>query len=170
MFRISKSALIDAPPDRVFACLADVRLHTNWCSSLDLKVAETSAGEPGVGYSGRLEGMYRDLPVTFRLEITEFTPYSRLAYRQSEVYTTRDFRGRGRAGVAALKSKESAYRISYELQPSGMGTRLTRSSEPAGQWWALPAYLVWPVIQPIRAFGQSQVLKMIKAELESSDN
>ncbi len=170
MFRISKSALIDAPPDRVFACLADVRLHTKWYRSLDFKVAETSVGEPGVGYSGRLEGMYRDLPVTFRLEITEFTPYSRLAYRQSENYTTRDFRGRGRAGVAPLKSKESAYRISYDLQSSGMGTRLTRNSEPAGQWWALPAYLVWPVIQPIRAFSQRQVLKMIKAQLEGSDN
>ena len=54
--------------------MAGVRLHTKWYRSLDLKVAETSVGEPGVGYSGRLEGMYRDLPVTFRLELTEFTP------------------------------------------------------------------------------------------------
>jgi len=168
MFRISKSALIDAPPDRVFASLADARLHTNWYESLDLKVTETSDGEPGVGYSERFEGMYRDLPVTFRLEITEFTPYSHLTYLQSETYTTRDFRARAGSGVPALKSKESAYRIAYDLQPSGTGTRLTRSSEPAGQWWALPAYLLWPVIQPIRAFNQRQVMKTIKAQLEGN--
>lgn len=67
-------------------------------------------------------------------------------------------------------ASESAYRISYDLEPSGLGTRLTRSSEPAGQWWALPAYLVWPVVQPIKFFNQSQVLKMIKTELEESDD
>ena len=99
MSRISKSASIDAAPDRVFACLAGVRLHTKWYRSLDLKVAETSVGEPGVGYSGRLEGMYRDLPVTFRLELTEFTPDFRLAYRQTEIYTTRDLKSATFAGV-----------------------------------------------------------------------
>lgn len=170
MFRISKSAVIDASPERVFACLADVNLYQKWYRSLDLKVTETSASEPSVGYSGRLEGRYRDLPVTFRLEFLEYAPYSRLACRQSEVYSVRDFRGRAGSGVSPLKSKESAYRISYDLESSGMGTRLTRSSEPSGQWWALPAYLVWPVIQPIRAFNQRQVLKTIKAHLEDTDN
>ena len=168
MFRISRTALINAPTDQVFASLADVNLHTKLHRSLDLEVAETSAGGPGIGQSVLLEGMYRDLPVSFRLEFTEITPHSRLSYRQSETYTTRDFRARGGSGVAALKSKESAYRISYELQPSGTGTQLTRSSEPAGQWWALPAYLLWPVIQPIRAFNQRQVMKTIKAQLEGN--
>ncbi len=166
MFRISKSQLIDAPPERVFACLADVRRHTGWYRSVDLHVAETSAGDPEVGWQGRLEGMYRDLPVTFRLEITEFAPYSRVSYRQLEVYKTRDFRGRAGSGVSALKSKESAYRITYDLEPSGIGTRLTRSSEPSGQWWALPAYLVWPVVQPIRAMNQALVLRTIKSQVE----
>ena len=74
MFRISRTALINAPTDQVFASLADVNLHTKLHRSLDLEVAETSAGGPGIGQSVLLEGMYRDLPVSFRLEFTEITP------------------------------------------------------------------------------------------------
>jgi hypothetical protein len=66
-------------------------------------------------------------------------------------------------------TSESAYRISYDLEPSGLGTRLTRRSEPSGQWWALAAYLVWPLVKPIRVLNQSQVLRLIKSELDAPD-
>jgi len=170
MFRISKSAFIDAPPEQVFAWLADFRRHVAWYRSLNMRVSETSEGEPRVGYVGPMEGNYRDRQVSFRLEITRLEPYSHLSFRQSEVYLAPARRDRPRSkGVRPVQmASESAYRISYDLEPSGLGTRLTRSSEPAGQWWALPAYLVWPVVQPIKFFNQSQVLKMIKTELEES--
>ena len=150
--------------------MADLRRHTGWYRSLNLRVSETSEGEPRVGYLGRLDGDYRDQPVTFRLEITEFAPYSRIASRQLEVYTTRDLTAYNRAGVhtPALKIKESAYNIAFNLEPNGLGTRLTRSSEAAGQWWTLPAYLVWPMVQSIRFANQSQALKMIKSELKAA--
>ena len=136
-----------------------------------MKVSETSEREPKVGYLGRLDGDYRDRPVTFRIEITEFAPYSRIAYRQLEVYTARNFRAHNCAGVhtPALKIKESAYHIAFDLEPNGLGTKLTRSSEPADQWWTLPTYLVWPVVQSIRFANQSQALKMIKSELKAAD-
>ena len=150
--------------------MADLRRHTGWYRSLNLRVSETSEGENRVGYLGRLDGDYRDQPVTFRLEITEFAPYSRIASRQLEVYTARDLRAYNRAGVhtPALKIKESAYNIAFNLEPNGLGTRLTRSSEAAGQWWTLPAYLVWPMVQSIRFANQSQALKMIKSELKAA--
>ena len=171
MFRVSKSALIDSPPERVFAWLADVRRHVAWYRSFDMRVTEISPGEPKVGYLGRMEGKYRDRPVSFRMEITRFEPYSHLAFLQTEVYSSPAPRGRTRSkGVRPIQmTSESAYRISYDLEPSGLGTRLTRRSEPSGQWWALPAYLVWPLVQPIRFLNQSQVLGLIKSELEAPD-
>ena len=171
MFRVSKSALINAPPERVFAWLADVRQHVAWYQSFNMRVTETSPGEPRVGYVGCMEGNYRDRPVSFRMEITRLEPYSHIAFLQSEVYLAPAYSGRTRSkGVRPVQmASESAYRISYDLEPSGLGTRLTRSSEPAGQWWALPAYLVWPLVQPIRYLNQSQVLKMIKSQLEGLD-
>jgi uncharacterized protein YndB with AHSA1/START domain len=117
MVQVSKSALIDSPPERVFACLADVRRHVAWYRSFDMRVTEISPGEPKVGYLGRMEGKYRDRPVSFRMEITRFEPYSHLAFLQSEVYSSPPPRGRARSkGVRPIQmTSESAYRISYDL-------------------------------------------------------
>ena len=121
-----------------------------------------------MGYLGRLEGTRKDLTISFRLEITEFSPHSRIAFLQSEVYTAATVLDRTKTqGIRPTsRTSESAYRISYDLEPAGLGTRLTRNSEPAGQWWALPACLVWPLVQPTKAINQSLVLRMIKVQLE----
>ena len=121
-----------------------------------------------MGYLGRLEGTRKHLTIRSRLEITEFAPHSRIAVLQSEVYTAATVLGRTETqGIRPTsRTPESAYRISYDLEPAGLGTRLTRNSEPAGQWWALPTYLVWPLVQPTRAMNQSLVLRMIKKQLE----
>jgi len=121
-----------------------------------------------VGYLGRLEGTRKHLPIRSRLEITEFSPHPRIAFLQSEVYTAATVLGHTKTqGIRQTsRTSESAYRISYNLEPVGLGTRLTRNSEPAGQWWALPTYLVWPLVQPTRAMNQSLVLRMIKTQLE----
>ena len=121
-----------------------------------------------MGYLGRLEGTRKNLTISFRLEITEFSPHSRIAFLQSEVYTAATVLGHTKTqGIRPTsRTSESAYRISYDLEPAGLGTRLTRNSEPAGQWWALPACLVWPLVQPTKAMNQSLVLRMIKAQLE----
>ena len=121
-----------------------------------------------MGYLGRLEGTRKHLTIRSRLEITEFAPHSRIAFVQSEVYTAATVLGHTKTqGIRPTsRTSESAYRISYNLEPVGLGTRLTRNSGPAGQWWALPTYLVWPLVQPTRAMNQSLVLRMIKTQLE----
>ena len=121
-----------------------------------------------MGYLGRLEGTRKNLTISFRLEITEFSPHSRIAFLQSEVYTAATVLDRTKTqGIRPTsRTSESAYRISYDLEPAGLGTRLTRNSEPAGKWWALPACLVWPLVQPTKAMNQSLVLRMIKVQLE----
>ncbi len=121
-----------------------------------------------MGYLGRLEGTRKNLTISFRLEITEFSPHPRIAFLQSEVYTAATVLGRTNTqGIRPTsRTSESAYRISYDLEPVGLGTRLTRNSEPAGQWWALHACLVWPLVQPTKAMNQSLVLRMVKAQLE----
>ena len=121
-----------------------------------------------MGYLGRLEGTRKNLTIPFRLEITEFSPHPRIAFLQSEVYTAATVLGLTKTqGIRPTsRTSESAYRISYDLEPVGLGTRLTRNSEPAGQWWALHACLVWPLVQPTKAMNQSLVLRMIKAQLE----
>ncbi len=121
-----------------------------------------------MGYLGRLKGTRKHLTIRSRLEITEFAPHSRIAFVQSEVYTAATVLGHTKTqGIRPTsRTSESAYRISYNLEPVGLGTRLTRNSEPAGQWWALPTYLVWPLVQPTRAMNQSLVLRMIKTQLE----
>ena len=121
-----------------------------------------------MGYLVRLEDTRKNLTISFRLGITEFAPHPRIAFLQSEVYTAATVLGRTKTqGIRPTsRTSESTYRISYDLGPVGLGTRLTRNSEPAGQWWALPAYLVWPLVQPIKAMNQSLVLRMIKAQLE----
>ena len=136
--------------------------------SFGFRLTETSPGEPRVGYPGRLKGTRKYLTIRSRLEITEFAPHSRIAFVQSEVYTAATVLGRTKTqGIRPTsRTSESAYRISYDLEPVGLGTRLTRNSEPAGQWWALHACLVWPLVQPTKAMNQSLVLRMIKAQLE----
>ena len=121
-----------------------------------------------MGYLGRLKGTRKHLTIRSRLEITEFAPHSRIAFLQSEVYTAATVLGHTKTqGIRPTsRTSESAYRVSYNLEPVGLGTRLTRNSEPAGQWWALPTYLVWPLVQPTRAMNQSLVLRMIKTQLE----
>ena len=139
--------------------------------SFGFRLTETSPGELKVGYLGRLEDTRKNLTISFRLEITEFSPHPRIAFLQSEVYTAATVLGRTNTqGIRPTsRTSESAYRISYDLEPVGWGTRLTRNSEPAGQWWALHACLVWPLVQPTKAMNQSLVLRIIKAQLEVSN-
>ena len=120
-----------------------------------------------MGYLGRLESTRKHLRIRSRLEITEFAPHSRIAFVQSEVYTAATVLGHTKTqGIRPTsRTSESAYRISYNLEPVGLGTRLTPNSEPASQWWALPTYLVWPLDQPTRAMNQTLVLRMIKTQL-----
>ena len=89
-----------------------------------------------MGYLGRLKDTRKHLTIRSRLEITEFAPHSRIAFVQSEVYTAATVLGHTKTqGIRPTsRTAESAYRISYDLEPVGLGTRLTRNNKPAGQW------------------------------------
>ena len=100
----------------------------------------TANGNIARGTQGGLCGEVRrhteESTISFRLEITEFAPHSRIAFLQSEVYTAATVLGRTKTqGIRPTSgTAESAYRISYDLEAVGLGTRLTRNSEPVGQW------------------------------------
>ena len=120
------------------------------------------------GLSGEVRGHTEESDDSIPVGNTELASHSRTAFLQSEVYTAATVLDRTKTqGIRPTsRTSESTYRISYDLGPVGLGTRLTRNSEPAGQWWALPTYLVWPLVQPTKAMNQSLVLRMIKVQLE----
>jgi len=126
--------------------------------SFGFRLTETSPGEPRVGYPGRLKGTRKHLTIRSRLEITEFAPHSRIAFVQSEVYTAATVLGRTKTqGIRPTsRTSESAYRISYDLEPVGLGTR------PVVGVACMPGVATGPT----KAMNQSLVLRIIKAQLE----
>src|SRR5438094_5664870 len=98
---------ITAPPDRVFAYVADLPKHSEW-GKHTARVTQTSAGPVSVGATfeseGHQFGTHRD-----RLTVTEYSPSSRFAFEST-----------GDAGTV---------RHVFEVTPADGGSRLSKSME-----------------------------------------
>src|SRR6266550_5070151 len=91
--------LIAAPPDAVFAYLADFRRHGEWATHPGLVVVPESEGEPRTGSRFHSHGRQLGQDLDDVLTITAFTPPALLA-----------FESRGKFGT---------WRHSFELTPVG---------------------------------------------------
>jgi uncharacterized protein YndB with AHSA1/START domain len=79
------SIQIDAPPDRVFARLADVATHPTWANPSSKMTMEQIAGEgPGPDARYRSSGVFVGKPVSADITVTAFDPPWRFAIRSDQ--------------------------------------------------------------------------------------
>ena len=138
---------IDAPPERVFDYLADVRRHTEWANpKAKMRAEQTSGDGPGPGATYRTQGVFVNKPVSADLTVTAFDRPSRFAIRSDQHQEGK---------------KEVWYQNDFTLEPRGAGTELIKrtssNSNPVMLFIAYPA---------IRGDAMTS-LKNLKAKVES---
>ena len=138
---------IDAPPERVFDYLADVRRHTEWANPKAKMKAEQTAGDgPGADATYHTQGIFVNKPVSADLTVTAFERPRRFAIRSDQHQEGK---------------KEVWYLNDYTLQPRGAGTEVTKhmtsNSNPVMLFVAYPA---------IRGDAMTS-LKNLKTKVES---
>jgi uncharacterized protein YndB with AHSA1/START domain len=106
MGAVQRDIVINAPPEKVFAYIADLTRHPEWAQH-KIEIRQTSQGEVKVGStftSGHIGKPPRDI-----VTIVELVPNSRF--------------------VLEAKGHEGHDRWTFHVQPDGDGTRLTKSFE-----------------------------------------
>lgn len=139
---------IDAPPERVFDHLADVRAHPMWANPKSSMTIEQTAGAgPGPDASYRSSGVFVGKPVTADFSITAYEPPRRFAIRSNQHQEGK---------------KDIWYLNDYLLTPDGGGTRVSKRVTSNGN----PAmfYLAYPAIRA----DQMTSLRNLKRLAESS--
>jgi uncharacterized protein YndB with AHSA1/START domain len=125
------SIQIDAPPDRVFARLADVATHPSWANPKARMTMEQTAGDgPGRDARYRSSGVFVGKPVSADITVTAYDPPRRFAIRS-------DQHQEGKGDVRYVND--------YTLEPRNGGTvvhkRVTTDTNP------LVFYLAYPGIR-----------------------
>ena len=100
---------ISAPPEVVFAYLADMEKHPEWSHCMEIK--KTSEGQVGVGASYRSKGKNFGITANETVEVTEHQPNERFGWRTT--------------GAMGMK-----FGWSFELSPQEGGTLLIERFEP----------------------------------------
>ncbi len=141
---IARETVINAPPQRVFDYVSDLRKHPEWAQHA-LEVTQTSTGpiQTGATFSSVAHqfGTQRETQI-----VTEYQPTSRFA-----------FEAMGSLGTA---------RHAFDLTPDGAGTRVTKSMEISKP--TLMARVMSPMIRSQTRKGLAVDLERIKAQLEGA--
>ena len=154
----SRSIHVSAPPDRVFAYLADLERHVEWSGELSFGLEKLRIATPGPLKAGSVFKSVGLLSSKAGVEdtstITEILPHSRLAWET----------------VSEGAGQQNTFRWAYTLEPQGDGTKLTYalierhfSPKPLPLWF--PA-LLWLVDRKVFAREMTGGLKRIKEALE----
>ena len=125
------SIVIDAPPERVFAHLADVAKHPTWANpKSDMTMEQTAGTGPGPESAYRSSGVFVGKPVSADISVTAYDPPRRFTIRSDQHQEGK---------------KDVWYVNDYTLAPEGNGTRLTKHVTSNGN----PAifYLAYPAIR-----------------------
>lgn len=109
MATIEFQTQISAPPEEVFAYLADLEKHPEWSHCMEIK--KTSEGPVGVGTSYRSKGKNFGITANDTVEVTEHQPNERFGWRTN--------------GAMGMK-----FGWSFELSPQEGGTLLIERFEP----------------------------------------
>jgi uncharacterized protein YndB with AHSA1/START domain len=141
-FQAEREISINAPPEKVFAYVADLTRHGEWATR-PVEIKMTSTGEPGVGstYSstGKQFGKHTDA-----VTIKEYAPGSRLV-----------FESQGDAGHV---------RHWFDVAASGGGTRLKKGVDFVKP--AFSAKLAMPVVKKVAPKDLEGCLANIKTKVE----
>lgn len=148
MSGVKFSIAIDAPPERVFAHLADVATHPSWANpKADMRMEQTAGAGPGPDSAYRSSGIFVGKPVTADISVTAYDPPRRFAIRSEQHQEGK---------------KDVWYVNDYTLTPEGAGTRLSKRVTSKGN----PAtfYIAYPAIRA----DQMTSLRNLKHRAESS--
>ncbi len=106
--------MLGAPPDEVWARLADVRTHVDWMADAEA-IRITSEADEGVGTTFDCDTVVAGLRLTDHMEITEWVPGEAMGVRHT-----------------GLVSGEGRFTL---LPVSGGRTRFTWREDLAFPWW-----------------------------------
>jgi uncharacterized protein YndB with AHSA1/START domain len=146
MRSISIVVLVEAPPDRVWAELADLESHPEWmgdAGSVEFATARTE----GVGTRMRVPTRVGPFRTTDLMTVVEWEEGSLIAVEHEGAVS-----GRGR----------------FEIRPLGPGTELTWSETLTFPWWlggSLGAWIARPILRGIWRGN----LERLRRRLEVSD-
>ena len=134
---------IDAPPQRVFAYLADLPKHGEW-SANPLSIDSASPGPVGVGSRYRSSAEFNGLQFVADLRVTIYDPPSRFGFGGQ------DSTGR--------------FEHQFKLTPQARGTRVERrvSFQLTPAQWLMFLILLYPVRLP----AARRALTLLKDRLE----
>jgi uncharacterized membrane protein len=135
---------ISAPPEEVFAYLADLDKHPEWSHCMEIQ--KTSEGPVGVGTTYQSKGKNFGLTATENIEVVKQQPNERFAWRST--------------GAFGWK-----FGWSFELRPQDGGTLLIERYEP-------PTGVVGSLINTLAAGSTRKAMQeglaRIKEKLEAS--
>ena len=141
------SILVDAPPETVFAYVADLTRHGEW-SSDPVSIQAISAEPAAAGSRYRSSAQSHGVTFTTDLEVTRFEPPACFA-----------FQGEDATGK---------FQHIFTFRPHGGETLVTREihfSTTLAQWLAF-----FLVLYPVRLPSAKRTLQLLKQRLEGDSN
>ena len=117
MTRVRAGAVIDAPPEQVWASIEDIATHVNWMADA-VAIRFTTEARSGVGAAFECDTKVGPFRLTDRMEVTEWEPPWLMGIRHGGLVT-----GRGRFTLDELP---------------GSRTRFAWDEELAIPWWVAP--------------------------------
>jgi uncharacterized membrane protein len=110
-FKISTT--INRPLEEVFAVVSRIENNPKW-SSVVLNAEQTSPGPPGIGTTAKTTGKFLGKRIETGLEITEFEPNRKFAYRSTSGPISR-------WGVVTFDAIDGGTRVSVRVggEPAG---------------------------------------------------
>jgi uncharacterized protein YndB with AHSA1/START domain len=142
---IRVSALIDAPPARVWESVRDISSHIRWMEDAEA-IRFTSATRAGVGATFECLTRVGPLRLTDHMEVTEWEEPRRLGIRHVGVVT-----GTGR----------------FSIEPSGSGTLFTWEERLSFSWWLGGKLTGWagaPVLTRVWRRNLSNLKALVEAD------
>jgi uncharacterized protein YndB with AHSA1/START domain len=131
--RFERRIAVDAPPDAVFAYLANFPRHSEWAAD-PLRIEKLSIGPVQQGTAFRSVGQERGVEHEQKVTITEFVPNERITFEAE-------------AGFGVVRHW-------FRIEPASVGVRLTKGTEEllrvkfpanlithAWNWFVLPGAL-----------------------------
>jgi uncharacterized protein YndB with AHSA1/START domain len=122
---------IEAPPETVFDELSHVERHPSWANpKAEMTMEKVSEGDPRLGATYRMTGLFVKRPVHTDVTIVAFDPPRRFSIRSDE-------RSEGK--------KDLVYLNEFTLTAVDGGTRLAKRASGGGS--AIVGFLAYPAIR-----------------------
>jgi uncharacterized protein YndB with AHSA1/START domain len=138
------AVVIQCPPEKVFAYVADLSRHAEWAAD-PLQITALTPGPVNLGSRYRSTAQSHGLTFNSELRVTEYLPPERFAF--------------GGADATGKFSHE------FTFQPHPSGTRVTRRIQFTA---TLAQWLVFLlVLYPVRLPSARRTLKLLKNRLEA---